>query len=377
MGRSELMISGEISIKPVLDAPIIACGSIVIALMGPTGAGKSSFVEALAGRSQNFKLASNQLDSFTQSVTAYKISTSTRPIYLVDTPGFADTTKSAKEITDMIAAWMETNRIWAFSCILFLTPITDPRLAGSKKKPIEMLLKLLQYNLSMGQPIEFITTMWNTLHTDEAKYHAEERLDQLFDYLGQRYDAPPTRILRESRFDNSRDSVFRILNNLLREHRESDSMFKGVVVRTFRQKIPQQYQDLYERIDTAINARKNLESDLSLPETRNILELKNILIGNLRDNTTILTKFLAQLHDFGTPPTGWEDPSKRLHRRIMATPISDDAFAGDDAADAPEQTLPPVARFEVTPSLLNGAWILLFIIATYFALSTPQWLHLW
>ncbi|KAF9054794.1 hypothetical protein BJ165DRAFT_1440797 [Panaeolus papilionaceus] len=75
------------------------------------------FIESLAGSSQNLSLSKDQLAGYTQSVTAYRVmnvyrkhwSSPRRPVFLVDTPGFADTQFSQKEIVDMVQKWMIRN----------------------------------------------------------------------------------------------------------------------------------------------------------------------------------------------------------------------------------------------------------------------------
>ncbi|PPQ71874.1 hypothetical protein CVT24_006890 [Panaeolus cyanescens] len=84
-----------------------------ILIMGPTGSGKSSFIEAIAGPNWMInKISSGQLEGFTQDVNCYYIENvmwKEYPIYIVDTPGFADTKMSEFEILRKIEAWMSSD----------------------------------------------------------------------------------------------------------------------------------------------------------------------------------------------------------------------------------------------------------------------------
>jgi hypothetical protein len=72
-----------------------AKSDIIIAVMGPTGAGKSTVINEILGPGQKQTMVSHSLDSCTQEVQAFEwLDSQRRRIVLVDTPGFNDTNAS-------------------------------------------------------------------------------------------------------------------------------------------------------------------------------------------------------------------------------------------------------------------------------------------
>ncbi|KAF9031775.1 hypothetical protein BJ165DRAFT_1599220 [Panaeolus papilionaceus] len=180
-----LKILGDISVEPV-TVKELPDDAITYILWGPTGAGKScyliyelhykrKFIQALAGDSQDLGISKDQLAGFTQKASAYKlvnvlfqVEGKYRPIYLMDTPGFSDPKISSLGVFENTS----------YVKYLFLTPVTDTRMPGSKRRTIDMLTTLLQPS-KYCTPFTIVTTMWNTLHTERARQHAETHYEQL------------------------------------------------------------------------------------------------------------------------------------------------------------------------------------------------------
>ncbi|KAF9049124.1 hypothetical protein BJ165DRAFT_1610030 [Panaeolus papilionaceus] len=309
-----LRIAGDISIEPV--ATTVPKVSVQYLIMGPTGAGKSSFVEALTGESQVLSISKDQLAGVTQHITAYKlvnvffmIATLYHPVYLIDTPGFSDPDISEIEIMHMVREWFKANDLTHVQGILFMTPVNGTRLTGTKRRTIEMLRSFVRPSNSLGS-IVFVTTMWNTLHNERTQQRGESNFEQLRDEIFKEFIDKGAVI---AKFLNTNTSSLQILDNIIWRSNSFFNDESGIS--------PHLYQDLHERIECAMQQRQTIQSNLSLQETQEHEELKEILQKNQRDNEDILIKFISQLIAFGTLPPGCERAAQRLRKSIATSDI--------------------------------------------------------
>ncbi|KAF9035282.1 hypothetical protein BJ165DRAFT_1355968, partial [Panaeolus papilionaceus] len=155
-------------------------------ILGPTGAGKSSFIEALAGEGQSLGISKDQLAGFTQEVTAYEVKNAgvhwypgMNPLYLIDAPGFSDSKMSELEIITKVKQWMIDQGVAWLNGVLYLSPITDTRAPGSKRRTIKMFQSLLHSNTF--HCVNIVTTMWDRLSNPQAEKRAEANFAQLRD----------------------------------------------------------------------------------------------------------------------------------------------------------------------------------------------------
>ncbi|KAF8557847.1 hypothetical protein OG21DRAFT_1406224 [Imleria badia] len=143
--------------------------------MGPTGAGKSTFIRAASGR--DTQGVGHTLKSFTSQVLAIRFwdQESRRHVVLVDTPGFDDTFKSDLEILDMISDWLKSSyqKQKLLSGILYLHRITDNRMAGTPLKNLRMFRKLCGKDAL--DKVYLTTTMWDEVDQSVG----EKRLNEL------------------------------------------------------------------------------------------------------------------------------------------------------------------------------------------------------
>jgi len=147
------------------------------------------------------------LRSFTEDIRTVRIThpTNGRPILLVDTPGFDDTSKSDVEILAMIANFLvKTYEGKAnLTSIIYLHKISDNRMTGSLMKNLQTLVSLCGQKAMPN--IVIATTMWGKVSKEEGT----EREDELKREFWREMVANGC---RTERFENTYDSAWRIIN---------------------------------------------------------------------------------------------------------------------------------------------------------------------
>ncbi|KAF9039735.1 hypothetical protein BJ165DRAFT_1596335 [Panaeolus papilionaceus] len=233
-------------------------------LLGPTGSGKSSFVEAVASN-PSLGLSSDKLEGFTQSVSIYRIInvytevSQLLPIYLVDVPG---------------------NLI--YFCILYHTPINNPRLPGSQRQVLRTF-EALTGRQSAGN-ITVISTMWDLIWNDNTRRRAEGNFSQLRNEIWKDYIARGAEIVK---FHNTQDQ-FSI----------QESVHLPLQETPFASHI---YTDLQTRISNLQTQQANIQSELQMATVEQLDKLEAILIVQLKEVQRLITKFEDELYTLGTP----------------------------------------------------------------------------
>ena len=140
--------------------------------MGVTGSGKSTFISLLALEHVE---VGHSLESCTTEVQIYSfLREGGRHGYLIDTPGFDDTTRSDTEILWEIVNYL--NRLYAkrvrLTGLIYLHRITDVRMQGSAVKNLDILRSLCGEDAFAN--IALVSTMWQELKTlDDTKRGVE------------------------------------------------------------------------------------------------------------------------------------------------------------------------------------------------------------
>ncbi|KAJ5609126.1 hypothetical protein N7528_009693 [Penicillium herquei] len=160
-----------------------------IALMGVTGSGKSSFIELCSGKPAGI---GHGMNGYTEvvDVFAYEIS-SDQTVYLIDTPGFDDTSKSDSLVLREIATWLARSfkEKILLSGIIYLHRATDRRMQGSARKNIVMFQQLCGEGFLKKKKVILVTTMWDTVlamnASERRKYESlEKELKQTPEFWG-------------------------------------------------------------------------------------------------------------------------------------------------------------------------------------------------
>ena len=169
---------------------------VYIAIMGMTGTGKSTFISMLVNDqvtighglySCKFSprnppiFLSKDPSPATRNLDIYRcIGIFSRPVWLIDSPGFDDTEISDAEVIREIATFLcRTFQVGLrLSGVIYLHRITDPRMSGSAIKNLE-LFKLL-CGKDAFPIVWLVTTRWNELPQERGDFQqAVDREGQL------------------------------------------------------------------------------------------------------------------------------------------------------------------------------------------------------
>ncbi|KAI1297084.1 hypothetical protein F5Y03DRAFT_387008 [Xylaria venustula] len=147
---------------------------VFLAVLGVTGAGKSTFVSQCSGQQAE---VGESLESCTKEVESFTFMYSSDiRVHLVDSPGFDDTNKSDTDILKDIANWMassykEENQL--LSGILLLHRVSDTRMTGGSLRNLQMFQKLC--GRDSFRVLTLATTFWSD-PPDKKQEAAEKEL---------------------------------------------------------------------------------------------------------------------------------------------------------------------------------------------------------
>jgi len=182
----------------------------IVVVMGPTGAGKSTFIE-YATR-QDGRTIGHGLQSYTSDIRSVRTNhpKDGRPVVFVDTPGFDDTYKSDLEILTMIAEWLvKTYKSKSnLTTIIYVHCIADSRMKGSALKNLRMFGDVLG-NKAMPNVI-MVTTKWNNVGKEGVKREQELKTHFWKDMIAGGCGI--------ARFEDSYDSAWNIIGSFRGEH---------------------------------------------------------------------------------------------------------------------------------------------------------------
>ncbi|PPQ71317.1 hypothetical protein CVT24_012043 [Panaeolus cyanescens] len=226
-------VIGPPSVKLVPEREIPIANCVVFLLLGPTGSGKSSFIEALANESLG--ISKDQLEGYTQELTVYRLHSLKQkehpdnPILVIDTPGFADSrfpeSKTLRLVLELIRIVSSQSKLY-FAQILYFDRITDPRMAGSKGKLLDIFKAITGNNT--GKTISIVTTMWDHLWREDQVKNAERRLDDLRTIYYKDFVEDGARVVQ---FLNTYESALKIVDDGLVNFSDTYFAFEAVAKR--------------------------------------------------------------------------------------------------------------------------------------------------
>lgn len=158
--------------QPVQVEKMCNLPEIVVAVMGVTGSGKSTFIRTASGLVDEVEVGTG-LEACTAIVRDHTFATDEYKITLIDTPGFNDTYKSETEILKEIASYLadkyKNNR--KLSGIIYLHAF-ERRMTGSSLRNLKMFRELCG-----DDPLENVilaTTGWTEAQKAGTLEKAEE-----------------------------------------------------------------------------------------------------------------------------------------------------------------------------------------------------------
>jgi GTP-binding protein EngB required for normal cell division/exonuclease VII small subunit len=188
----------------------ISQDGLVIALMGLTGAGKSTFINAATR--QSGKTVGHKLKSYTADIRAVRYSRDegSPSVVFVDTPGFDDTNKPDTEILRIIAEWLEKtyNKHKKLGGIIYVHRISDNRMAGTPLKNLRMFANLCGDGATKN--VILVTTMWDLVDANEG----QRRLTQLQERYWRGMLAGGSRV---AHFDRTYESAWTIVVTIVKK----------------------------------------------------------------------------------------------------------------------------------------------------------------
>ncbi|KAF9037993.1 hypothetical protein BJ165DRAFT_1531892 [Panaeolus papilionaceus] len=241
----------------------------IVLIMGPTGSGKSSFIEAL-GLKGTPRISSNDLDGCTQTICAYRLNNVTRNgdvIHLVDSPGFADSKISEMSIVTMLQRWIGDHSY--FHRILYFTPITSVRLPRTQRQVLQTFQALSGIKAAVEISINFIEAGTNLTRFYNTQESALSILDGAFGRMEDTYFSIETYRI------SIKGSPF--ANNLL--------------------------TDLQNRIQNLHSHIATLQDELARTEVQGDELLVSTLRPRIEEAQNELTRFSKELHESDLLPS--------------------------------------------------------------------------
>ncbi|KAK0711825.1 P-loop containing nucleoside triphosphate hydrolase protein [Lasiosphaeris hirsuta] len=138
-------------------------GEVMIALLGVTGAGKSTFASIASGKQLEI---GHGVKPYPLSV---KFELDGRTVILIDTPGFDDDQRSDVQILEAIFKWMTRKGLLKnqlLDGLIFLHPVTLNRVGGAEQRRTRLFEKIL--GPKAYKRVIIATTMWDDLKYEEV-----------------------------------------------------------------------------------------------------------------------------------------------------------------------------------------------------------------
>ncbi|KAM0340585.1 hypothetical protein ACHAPU_010422 [Fusarium lateritium] len=180
-----------------------------IAIMGPTGSGKSTFISKLV---EDDVAIGQQLESCTTLIKTFRFKhPSGRRVLLVDTPSFDASNLSDRQVLVKISRYLSSayKRGKKLNGIIYLQPSTDIRTSASRSKNVMMFKRMC--GLKLYPRVALVTTRWEEFKDEQNGIRQENELMSRWEWWGSMYKYG-SKVMPHK---NNRESALKIVDTLL------------------------------------------------------------------------------------------------------------------------------------------------------------------
>jgi len=177
--------------------------------MGPTGVGKSTFINAAVGHTVT--PVGHDLASCTAKIQHFIVphpEDSTRRVVFVDTPGFDDTYAADAETLRLIAVWLARSyhEDMKLAGIIYMHEISQTRMFGTARKNLTMFNKLCGDDALKN--VILVTTKWDDIERGVGR-RREQQLSNTY------WKKMLSQGSQMARFMNTQESAWEIIDLVL------------------------------------------------------------------------------------------------------------------------------------------------------------------
>ncbi|KAI5989619.1 P-loop containing nucleoside triphosphate hydrolase protein [Pisolithus orientalis] len=192
------------------SSPIDPNTTVYVVVMGPTGSGKTTFINLASGSELR---TGSGLESCTNEVqTSLPFKVGGKQVVVLDTPGFDDTTMTDTDVLKIISAYLVAmNKQGArLVGVIYMQRISDLKIGGSARRDLRMFQELC--GEEAYENVIVVTNMWGTVSEEDGIAREGELASKdIF------YKPILDRKGRMMRHDNTQKSAHRILEELVQK----------------------------------------------------------------------------------------------------------------------------------------------------------------
>ncbi|KAF1830153.1 hypothetical protein BDW02DRAFT_609386 [Decorospora gaudefroyi] len=220
----------------------------MIVVMGVTGAGKSFFINQLAGR--QLAKEGSDLDSCTQGCQLLPITLGHSKVMMIDTPGFDDTQRTDSEILTEIARILSAQYDLGVELkgVIYIHRITDIRYGRAAVKTFEIFKKICGQTALNN--VLLVTSRWTEVDPTTGAERERQLKDKFWAYMlghgsnmSRFHGDRPSAVSLVSQLLQKDTVVLQLQKELVDEGKQLEDTMAGAYVSNNLEKLKQQYQD--------------------------------------------------------------------------------------------------------------------------------------